>query len=118
MYGWSNYVSSSIVNMYSLPAHPQVATEHLLLGLVEEETAPTSAAKSTSYLGVTGLTLERLTRHVKAAAGTQNSNDSGAINQFGFAKDARRTFEAAANVGVIVSTSFSNFKEREVDKQQ
>ncbi|MEW5310576.1 MAG: hypothetical protein WDW38_002362 [Sanguina aurantia] len=74
-----------------------VATEHLLLGLVEEETAPTSAARSTSYLGVKGLTLERLTQQVKAATPARNSTDSGAINQFGFAKDARRTFEAAAN---------------------
>lgn len=99
MLGWSiTSVRLSSTHTF-VHVYAQVATEHLLLGLVEEETAPTSAAKSTSYLGVTGLTLERLTRHVKAAAAAHNSNDSGAINQFGFAKDARRTFEAAANVG-------------------
>jgi hypothetical protein len=73
----------------------QVTTEHILLGLVAEDTQSRGG-----YLN-SGLSAERAKAAVEAANGKRRPNTSA--DNIPFSREVRRTFEAATNVGAAAA---------------
>lgn len=79
------------VNCPSLSCAAQVGTEHLMLGLISEDTTSLNG-----YLN-SGLTVERVRGIVEAL--TRKKALPGPNTDVPFTLSVRKTFEAAANVG-------------------
>jgi hypothetical protein len=71
---------------------PQVNTEHILLGLIAEDSATSKAG----YLN-SGLTAERAKAVVESMSQKKRPITGG--ESIPFSREVRRTFEAATNVG-------------------